>query len=398
MRRTTCWKDDIATSAPWKVALGGLLAVAAALGIGRFVYTPILPAMIDALGWSAADAGLVASANYLGYLAGAVIAGWPAFASARRWLLIALAVSAATTAGMGFAWNICVVMAMRFAGGMASAFVIVCASTVVLDRLAAAGWPSLAALPFAGVGAGIFISAATVAASTAYGLGWPSLWTASGLAAAFAGLLSAFLIRPASSGVSLRPAVDTNRAKSVPVRMFAAYGLFGFGYVITATFLVTIVRQSPDVRPLEPWIWMLFGLAAVPSVPLWQYLGGRIGLTRAYAVACIVEAIGVAASADWVTTPGVCASAVLLGGTFMGLTALGLMSGRTLAGGNPQRTISLMTVSFSLGQMIGPSVAGFLAEKTGSLQFASRLAAAALLFAAVLAAGPSGQRHLRREG
>src|SRR5215468_4844212 len=110
-RREACGSDS------WQTAVGGLLAMAAALGIGRFVYTPILPAMLDALGWSTADAGLVASAHFLGYLAGAMIAGWPAFTSAARtWLLIALAVSAATTAGMGFPWDIYVVMAMRFAG------------------------------------------------------------------------------------------------------------------------------------------------------------------------------------------------------------------------------------------------------------------------------------------
>ncbi len=172
--------------------------------------------------------------------------------------------------------------------------------------------------------------------------------------------------------------------------MIAAYGLFGFGYVITATFLVAIVRQSPGIRPLEPWIWMLFGLAAVPSVPLWQWLGHRIGLKQAFAAASIVEALGIAASVGWVTVPGVCAAAVLLGGTFMGLTALGLMSGRALAGGQgagngAQQVISLMTVSFSVGQTAGPWIAGVLAERTGSLRMASLLAAAALVLAALLA-------------
>jgi predicted MFS family arabinose efflux permease len=172
--------------------------------------------------------------------------------------------------------------------------------------------------------------------------------------------------------------------------MIAAYGLFGFGYVVTTTFLVAIVRQSPEIRPLERWIWMLFGLAAAPSVSLWQWLGRRIGLMRAFAAACIAEALGVAASVDWMTTPGATAAAVLLGGTFMGLTALGLMSGRALAGGDgsavgPQRVISLMTVSFSVGQMAGPLVAGVLAERTGCLRMASLLAAAALVLAAMLA-------------
>jgi predicted MFS family arabinose efflux permease len=370
----------------WKIAVGGLLAMAAALGIGRFVYTPILPAMLDALGWSKADAGLVASANFLGYLAGAAVSGRPAFAAApHRWLVAALTVSAATTAAMALPPDFTAIMTMRFVGGAASAFVIVCASTLVLDRLAAAGRADLAPVHFAGVGAGIFLSAAVVAAAAGGGMGWQSLWALSGVLAALAGLAAVVLL-PADAFPSSAPAGPVPGARRpAPLGMIAAYGLFGFGYVITATFLVTIVRQSPAIAPLEPWIWMLFGLAAVPSVPLWQWLGNRIGLMPAFATACIVEAMGVAASVGWVTASGACVAAVLLGGTFIGLTALGLMSGRELAGGAPQRVVSLMTVSFSAGQMIGPSVAGYLAERTGSLRGASIIAAAALVVAAALA-------------
>jgi predicted MFS family arabinose efflux permease len=379
-------KSETCKSESWKTAAAGLLAMAAALGIGRFVYTPILPLMLGALGWSKADAGLVASANFVGYLTGAVIAGWPAFAAdARKWLLIALALSAATTLGIGLPTDIYAIAALRFTGGIASALVIVCASTVVLDRLAVARRSDLAAIHFAGVGVGIFVSAAAVALSNANGVGWRLLWLVSGALAALAALLAAILLRPASGSALQRPSVAAGATKPAPIRMIAAYGLFGFGYVITSTFLVTIVHQSPAIEPLEPWIWMLFGIAAVPSVSLWQWLGHRIGLTQAYAVACIVEAAGVAASVDWETAAGACAAAVLLGGTFMGLTALGLMSGRALAGDRPQRVISMMTVSFSSGQMVGPAVAGFLAENTGGLRLASLLAAAALVFAALLA-------------
>ena len=115
--------------------------------------------------------------------------------------------------------------------------------------------------------------------------------------------------------------------------MAVAYGLFGFGYVITSTFLVAIVAVHDEVRVLEPWIWMLFGLAAIPSVTIWARLGERIGAMNAFAVACIVEAVGVAASVEWVTITGVCFSALLLGGTFMGLTALGFIAARSLSAG-----------------------------------------------------------------
>lgn len=85
-------------------AIGGMTALAASLGIGRFVYTPILPAMTAALGLGNAEAGLIASANFVGYLVGALVAASPRLGGSRRaWLLGSLLVSALTTAGMGLA-------------------------------------------------------------------------------------------------------------------------------------------------------------------------------------------------------------------------------------------------------------------------------------------------------
>jgi len=163
------------------LAFGGLAAMATALGIGRFVYTPILPAMLGTLGWSKSDAGLVASANFLGYFIGALLAGRPfAVARPRRWLLAALAVSATSTAAMGLPSDILSFVCLRFIGGAASAFVIVCASTLVLERLSVSGRASLSAIHFAGVGFGIMISAIAVSAMLAWGASWRGLWIGSG--------------------------------------------------------------------------------------------------------------------------------------------------------------------------------------------------------------------------
>src|SRR5262249_14825304 len=127
---------------PVLLALGGLSAMAAAVGIGRFVYTPILPLMVEDLRMTKSAAGLLASATFAGYLAGALAAALPALpGSRRRWLIAALIVSALTTAGMAIPSSIAAFLVLRFVGGGASAFGLVFSSPPVLQPLSAVGWP-----------------------------------------------------------------------------------------------------------------------------------------------------------------------------------------------------------------------------------------------------------------
>jgi predicted MFS family arabinose efflux permease len=372
------------------LAFGGLAAMTAAIGIGRFVYTPILPAMLGALGWSKSDAGLVASANLLGYFIGALLAGRPfVIARPRPWLLTALTISAVSTAAMAVPSDMVSFVSLRFIGGVASAFAIVCTSTLVLERLSASGRGSLSAIQFAGVGFGVMISAIAVSTMLAAGANWRTLWMGTGSLAILAAIAAALLIPEAEDHRAPMKADVAGTPPPGMAAMIVAYGLFGFGYIITATFLVAIVRLTAEVRVLEPWVWTLFGLAAIPSVTVWNWLGKRIGILNAFAAACAIEAVGVATSVEWVTIPGICLSALLLGGTFMGITVLGFMAGRMLSAGHPHQAFARMTASFSLGQMAGPLVAGFLSERLGDFRVASLIAAAALIAAAGLSARTS---------
>jgi len=368
-------------------AIGGLLAIAAAIGIGRFVYTPILPPMIEALGLSKAQAGLIASANFLGYLIGALLAAMPTLPGSRRlWLLCALTVSSLTTAAMGLSGTIPTFLVLRFVGGAASAFVLIIASTVVLERLAKAGRGGLSALHFAGVGSGIAVSAALVAAMLLLGHDWRSLWLASGAVSLLALLAVAILLPDRAATTALFPARGADAAVDAGLpRLIIAYGLFGFGYIITATFLVTIVRVTPVIRALEPLIWIVFGLAAAPSVALWAWIARQLRIPAAFALACVIEAAGVLASIAWQTASGILVAAILVGGTFMGITALGLIQARAIATGDPRRALAMMTGAFGLGQIIGPVFAGIVSDSLGSFTVPSIAAAVALLLAATLA-------------
>ena len=361
---------------PLAIAIGGLLAMAAGIGVGRFVYTPILPPMVEALHLSKSEAGLIASANFVGYLAGAIVATLPLPGSRRTWLLGALALNAAGLAAMGLTNSLTLFLVLRLAAGFASAFALIFSSALVLDRLATqAGRTGLSAVHFAGVGTGIVASAALVVTL----VDWRTMWFASAALATVASLAVAALI-PAEQRAQQRTKVLGNA--SWP--LITAYGLFGFGYVITATFIVAQVRGSREIAALEPYIWVLVGVGAAPSVALWGAIARRWGILNGFAVAAVVEAVGIAASVLWESPATVIGTAVLLGATFMGLTALGLMA----AAGR----IAMMTAAFGVGQIIGPIVAGYLFDLTGSLRAPTLAASAALLVACALALLSGRQR------
>lgn len=369
---------------PLHAAIAGFVALAVAIGIGRFIYTPILPPMMSALGLSRFAAGLIASANFAGYLGGALLATGPRLTT-RRWILGGLIASAATTGAMGLARSVLFFAILRMTGGVASAIVLVLTCAAVLESLAESDRAELGTVMFAGVGAGIAGSASLTAALRTMGLGWPALWAASG-ALSVLGVLACWVLLP--RGKPHPPSMQAGAARLDRrfARLTVAYGLFGFGYIITATFLVAIVRSHADAHSIEPLVWVIFGLSAVPSVALWRAVGRQLSTAGAFALAALTEALGVMGTVTWHGVAGVLAATLLVGGTFMGLTALGLTRGRELAARNPQRGLALMTSAFGLGQIVGPGFAGALSDKLGSFTPASVIAAAALVVAAGLVA------------
>ncbi len=364
----------------------------AAMGVGRFVYTPILPPMVEAIPLTKAQAGVIASANFLGYLAGALLAAVRLPGSRRFWLLASLAATASCLFGMGLSTEMSAFLGLRFLAGVASAFALIFSSALVIDRLAATGNGGLSAIHFAGVGTGIAVSAATVALLLQAGAAWTMLWFASAALAAAAGVAVVWLVPPDERMGRAAPAPATLRLSTDFVALLLAYGLFGFGYVITATFIVDMVRGTAALTHLAPYVWVLFGLSAVPSVAVWTELGRRWGILRLFAVACLVEAVGVAVTALWLHPASILISAVFVGGTFVGITALGLVATRS-SDGDPRGRIALMTASFSFGQILGPSFAGYVYDATGSLSMPLLVAVATLLLAAVLSLAADARRR-----
>lgn len=368
-----------------RLALAGLFALAAAMGVGRFALTPILPEMA----FSAQEAGAIAGANFLGYALGAFLAGYLTFSLTPRGLFLAgLAVSIITTFIMAVPVSFSGQCAIRFMSGLASAYVLVNASSVILNQLTMRH-PDLISVHFSGVGIGIACSAVLIEWQITSNADAPTLWVACGLLASIF-LLAVCLLLPApltAASPTPSPGGETKKSTGNFAIAVCAYGLFGFGYIVTATFLALIMKSNPAMAGYENIAWLLVGLTAAPSVAIWLGLSRRLGIKSALCAALILEAIGVVLSVSLDSYSAALVAAAFLGGTFMGITALGLQYGRELSRYSTPQTLGIMTASFGAGQCIGPLGAGFLADVTGSFALPSYLAAFALFLAALMVFG-----------
>lgn len=370
-------------------AVAGAAAMASAMGFGRFVFTPILPGMIADVPLSSSEAGLVAAGNFAGYLAGAVLAafGWAA-GRERLIALAALLASSLALAAMGMTSSVALFVIIRFVAGVASAFAMIFTSSIVLTLAAERRSEGVQSAHFGGVGAGIALSSLMVFVASAWGGGDPSIWRAEWLTGAAVTLVLLAVVWAFLPVVrhTAGPVREPPLAWRLPLTLLTlSYGFFGFGYVITATFIVTMARMSEAGAAIEFLTWFLTGIAAAVSIAAWRPLLARFGLAGLYLTGLLVEAAGVLAS---VSLPGIAAplaGGVLLGATFMMITAYGLRLGRSLAPESPRRALASMTAAFGIGQIAGPLVAGWVAEMTGGFTVASILGASALLLAAVMA-------------
>ncbi|MFJ8032290.1 YbfB/YjiJ family MFS transporter [Streptomyces sp. NPDC096032] len=341
-------------------------ALAAAMGIGRFVFTPILPLMHAQAGLSASTGANLATANYVGYLAGA-LAGIlaPALVRSPALLRAALVVLTGTLTAMPATHDVRLWIALRLLAGAASALVFVIAAASLHGNLR--GHPAhLSGWAFGGVGTGIALSGLLVLGLHSVADWRVAWWASAALAALFTA--GAWHLRPATApeagttapeagptapGVG-GPAAErsTPRTRRWFTTLFASYTLEGVGYIVAGTFLVAAIEQSSP-GPVGNAAWVLVGLAAVPSSAMWAGLGRRWSHPDLLLAALVVQAVGIALPALIGGATAALISAVLFGATFIGVSTLALAAGAHL---RFPRSVALLTAGYSVGQILGPLV------------------------------------------
>ncbi|RZI40859.1 YbfB/YjiJ family MFS transporter [Herbaspirillum sp. HC18] len=371
-------------STPVAKALAGLAALAVAMGIGRFAFTPILPMMLQDAGLSIASGGLLASANYLGYLLGALSAIAVRIRPERA-IRGGLLVIGVVTLAMAWPLPFAAWAALRLLAGFASAWVLISVSAWCLESLAGYRRPFLNSMVFAGVGTGIAIAGLMCMALTYAGAASAQAWAAMGvLSLAVLAVVWRFFRPHAALSEARKPAAHGRyRWNAQSIRLVLCYGVFGFGYIIPATFLPVMARNALHGSPLFGWSWPVFGAAAALSTLMVAALVRRSSNLGVWRASHIVMAAGIVLPVVWPGLLSVFAAALCVGGTFMVITLAALQEAKRVAGSDATVLIAAMTSAFAAGQIIGPLTVSAASGGNSGFSFAL-LVAAALLAGSVL--------------
>jgi len=385
----------------WAIALAGAVSLAVAMGIGRFAFTPLLPMMLADGVVDLPTASWLASANYLGYLAGALLCTFQPWIWTRlpslpplngpRTVRAGLVATVLLTLGMALPWPAAWPL-LRFTAGVTSALVFVYTSGWCLTQLARLGDTTLGGAMYTGPGAGIIVSGLCASAMVAWHWRAASGWL-------LLGALACVLVATVWRMFRSEPAVARSAAAAAPDAglrhggaeigwLALAYGLAGFGYIITATFLPVIARAALPGSLWLDFFWPLFGAGVVAGALLATRLRVSGDLRLALAGCYFVQAAGIALSIWLPTLTGFALGSLLLGLPFTAITFFAMQEVRRLRPVAPASLMGLLTALYGLGQIVGPPLASALLQRSGSAALGFKLsleiAASALVAGALL--------------
>jgi predicted MFS family arabinose efflux permease len=376
MQRSSHGIDSVAG-----VAGAGLVALAVAMGIGRFAFTPILPMMEADAGLTLKAAGWLAAANYLGYLLGALSAARLPRAWAIRGSLLLIAV---VTFAMGVTDSFALQLLLRLLAGVASAWVLVHVSAWALDRLHAFGRADASGTVYAGVGIGIAGAGLLCIALMAAHADSMRTWQVFGVVSLVFTAATWTAFRGDAQQATASAAVQRLRWNADRMRIALCYAALGFGYIIPATFLPAMARRYISDPAVFGLAWPVFGAAAALSTWIAARWLRAVDNRRLWAGAYVLMAIGVGLPVAWPGLAAILVAALLVGGTFMVVTMAGLREARAVAPESATAFIAAITAAFALLQVLGPLVVSAVAHLRHGFE-ASLLAAVAVLLAAALA-------------
>lgn len=366
------------------ILFGGVLLLVVAMGISRFAFTPILPYMRNDIGFSFEIAGYLASSNYIGYFIGALWAGF-IYKRKKTILLISVFSNVISVILMGIIEIYSVWLALRLLAGITGGLIFVLTSSIIMDYLAAHFLTRWSGYLFSGIGLGIAISGLLVPYFEE-SFAWQGAWLGLGFLSVFFVLITFTLWRglQVNDGIKLQKTSDQKLSKGFMPWLIAAYGFEGLGYIITGTFLVDILHNIPTLQAYSSYSWVIVGIAAIPSAPVWTILIEKFSPVKILTVAYILQVFGILLPTISQSVWAVLLSSSLFGLTFVGIVTLTTAYARQLFPKQSGSVVSVLTTAYALGQIIGPIIAGKLAAYYNSYKAALIFAGSIVFLALVI--------------
>jgi predicted MFS family arabinose efflux permease len=379
----------------------GFLAVFGALGFGRFGYSAILPAMQKDLGISSAAAGSLASWNLGGYVIMAAIGGLLASRFGPRKVVAAGSIVAA--AGMlltGLASGLVSASAARLLTGLGGGCVLVPSVALMSAWFDVRRRGMASGIVTSGSSLALVIAGAIVPLIISAGgsEGWRLAWYFFAALTFLVGILTIVFQRdrPHAAAVRARAARGSRPSldlKSVVRSRYAwhigfVYMMFGFAYMVYFTFFQK--RLTADLgfsSATAGEFFLVVGVVSLACGVLWGVISDRVGRGRAIAAMCLLQAVGALLFALWPGTPGLILSAVIFGLTSLAVPGIvgagcGDQFGPVLA----SASLGFVTIFLGIGQVLGPYLAGRLADAHGTLTYSYLMAAGVFLLGGLLSA------------
>lgn len=360
------------------ILLAGILALVVGVGVARFAFTSLLPAMLDNY-LSIAFASVLASINYVGYLSGSIFSIFiKDIHSKVRFFRFGLALCIITSLVLGFTENNIIWLIARLLAGFGAAMALVVGSAIVMSKLQNTNKTKAMGIHFSGLGFSILVSDLIMRAVFSVSDYWQHAWVVLALAGTIFASYSAYILsfekQPANK--VLKHTFDKSLFNPLVIILALAYFTEGVGMVVQATFLPDIVNSLEGLAGYGGYAWLAVGLAGIPSCIIWMRLAHRYNSIDIMMLAMALQVIGILIPTFSSNIILNLISGILFGGTFIGLVALFMNFGGQLAGKNPVFIMGLITAAYGVGQVIAPLYCVALIEQFNNYNAALYVTAA----------------------
>jgi len=354
-------------SSRFKVLASGIFCLMLTLSIARFAYTPMIPIMFEQAGLSKVFAGWLATINYLGYMCGALTATLVGNLVIKdRIYRAGLVLAVITTFLMGLSTDPYIWVISRFVAGFSTAAGLLIGAGLMLNWLIRHGHRSEMGIHFSGIGLGIILVALLVQMTSQ--LSWDMQWLLLGGVGVFLAIPAwLWLPEPDPRGITEagKALKDYPPSKLFLRLMMFVYFCGGFGFVISATYIVAIVESQPALEGKGEIAFLILGICATPACIAWDFITRKTGILNALLLAYLIHAIGIVLPALDDGLLFALLSASLYGITFGGIVSIVLTMAGRFYPTKPSKLMGLLTMCYGVPQIIAPTIAGYLASKTG---------------------------------